>query len=874
MTLPTGTVSFLFTDIEGSTQLLQRLGDGYREVLAEHDRLLRDAVAGAGGVEVSTEGDAFFCVFATAAQAVEAAVAAQRALASYQGPGNCRLLVRMGIHTGEATLGGDNYVGLDVHRAARIADAGHGGQVLLSMATCALVDQSLPTGVTLRDLGEHRLKDLAQPERLFQLVLPGLPEEFPPLRTLDATPHNLPVQLTSFVGREQEVAEAVRRLQGTRLLTLTGPGGTGKTRLSLQVAAEVAEQFHDGVFFVPLAPVTDPALVPSTIVGVLGIQQPTGPPLKRLVNYLADRRLLLVLDNFEQVLEGGPVVAQLLQAAPELKVLVTSRAPLRVSGEQELPIPPLRVPDLRHLPSLDALSRYEAVGLFTERAMAVRPDFSLDADNAAAVAEIATRLDGLPLAIELAAARVKLLPPQAMVRRLENRLGLLAGGSRDLPTRQQTLRDAISWSYDLLDQPGRRLLERMAVFSGGARLEEAEVVCGPPEDLGVDPLDGLGLLVDQSLLRQDDTDGEPRFWMLETIREFALERLEAGDDAMEIRRRHARVFLELAQKAEPELTGRNQALWLDRLEGEHDNLRTALHWATEHGHGEIALCLATALWRFWQIRGYLDEARQRLSEVLALPGEYPEARAKALEAAGGVAYWQGDFEAARGLYQESLERLEQLGDRGAVANALYNLSFPYGMTEQPDVEKADGLLQQALGIYEELGDPAGVAKVLWGMGNMAYWQGDPERGLSLLSQSEQKFRDLGDPFGLGWALFMMGQASIRTGDYQAARSYLEQGLEMFAEVRDVSAVVMHLAAFSGLAVIEEDHERAVRLGGAIAALQKASGTGLVDWLDRQIPDFRQAVELLGDQRFEALLQEGQAMTPEQTVAYALGRSPG
>jgi predicted ATPase len=837
-------------------------------LLEDHCRILRRAIAEGDGVEVSTEGDAFFAVFPSAPQAVAAAVAAQQALSSHDWPHGARVLVRMGLHTGEGMLGGENYLGIDVHRAARIAAAGHGGQVLVSTATRGLVEGSLPTGTGLRDLGAHRLKDLARPEQLSQLTVEGLPGEFPPLRTLEVSPNNLPIQRTSFVGREREVTEAAKLLEGTRLLTLTGPGGTGKTRLSLQVAAEAVERFPDGVYFVPLASVADPDLVPSAILTQLELHQASGPPLDALCTYLADKRMLLVLDNFEQILLAAVQLAELLDRAQDLKVLVTSRAPLHIYGEQEFPVPPLGVPDPGRLPPLETLAEHEAVVLFVERARAAQPSFSLTEENAPAVAEISARLDGLPLAIELAAARVKLLPPRTMLTRMEHRLGLLAGGSRDLPTRQQTLRDAIAWSYDLLDEPSKRLLHRMAVFVGGAALDQAESVCGPPDELGADILEGLGMLVDQSLLRQE-AEGEPRFLMLETIREFALERLEETGEASAIKERHARAFLALAEEAEPHLTDRDQATWLDRLELDHDNLRAALVWAAQEHDAEFALRLAGAVWRFWQFRGHIHEARQRLEAVLAMPGDYPQARAKALEGAGGLAYWQNNMDTAQGFYQESLEILQQLGDERGVGYALYNLSFPYGMRAQPDYEKSGGLLEEALEIVRRLGDRLGIGKVLWGMAVLAYWHEDWDRARGLLLESMEHFRSLDAPFDEGWAHFMLGNTELKAGNPSRALPHLRDGLRLFAAVRDVSGVVLHLGSLAAAELAEGEVERGVRMAGAMAALRRVSGAELVDFTVTQVAGLGKALSELEGARTETLLAEGRAMTLEEAVDYAL-----
>jgi predicted ATPase/class 3 adenylate cyclase len=547
--LPVGTVTFLFTDIEGSTRLGQAVGPArYGEILERHRELLRAAFSASGGIEVGTEGDSFFVVFERPAAAVAAAADGQRALAGAPWDPEATVRVRIGIHSGEGILADGTYVGNDVNRAARIAAAGHGGQTLLSETTSALVADALPPGTTLRPLGEHRLKDL-RPERLCQLVVDGLPQDFPPIRSLDARPNNLPTQLTTFVGREKELAEAAALLAGARLLTLTGPGGTGKTRLSLELASRLAERFPDGVWFVPLEPISEASLVPATIAHVLGLPDRGGrSPVERLIDHLAGRRVLLVLDNLEQVRSAAPVIAELLTGAPLLAVLATSRSALHVYGELEYPVPPLGVPDRRDRPDADGLARYESVALFVERAMAVRPSFRLTAADAPAVAEICYRLDGLPLAIELAAARVKLLSPQAILGRLENRLALLSGGAQDLPARQQTLRGAIGWSYELLDEPDRILFADLSAFVGGASLDAIEAVCGP--DQARDVLDGVSSLVDKSLLRQgEDITAEPRFTMLETIREYAAEQLAAAGRAEVVRDRHAAWFVELAEAA-------------------------------------------------------------------------------------------------------------------------------------------------------------------------------------------------------------------------------------------------------------------------------------------------------------------------------------
>ncbi len=590
--LPKGTVSLLFTDMEGSTRLLQQLGARYADVLAECRQLLRTAFQRWNGYEVDTQGDAFFVAFARAIDAVSAAVDAQRGLANHSWPEGVTVRVRMGLHTGEPTLTSEGYVGLDVHRGARIMSAGHGGQVLLSQTTRDLVEDELLVEVSLRDLGEHRLKDLGHPLRLFQLVIEGLPAGFPPLKTLDAHPNNLPVQPTPLIGREEKVAVLVELLGrgDVRLVTLTGPGGVGKTRLGLQVAAELSDRFSDGVFFVNLAPIRDAEFVVAAIVQTLEVkeiaEQGQAQPLQRLKAFLREKNVLLVLDNFEQVTAAALLVAELLAACSRLKVLVTSRIALHVRAEHEFAVPPLAVPDLKHLPDAAALAQYEALELFTQRAQAVKPDFTVTSANASAVAAICVRLDGLPLAIELAAARIKYFPAQTLLTRLEQGLGVLAGGARDLPERQQTLRSTIAWSYDLLSPEEQKLFRRLSVFVDGCTLEANEAVCTAAGALDEDILEGLASLVDKSLLRQEEADGEPRFTMLQTLREFGLECLANEQETEVTRHAHALYYLRLAEESEPHLKGKAAARWLVQLELEHENLRAALDWLLERAYLE------------------------------------------------------------------------------------------------------------------------------------------------------------------------------------------------------------------------------------------------------------------------------------------------
>ncbi len=824
--LPTGTVTFLFTDIEGSTRLLQELGDRYAVVRDDHAAIVRRATAEGGGVQVSTGGDSFFLAFPTPAGAVRAAVAAQRGLATHDWSPGPPVRVRMGLHTGEGVLGGDDYVGIDVNRAARIADAAHGGQVILSDATRGLVEHSLPEGTSLRDLGEHRLKDIVHVEHLHDLVIEGVPADFPPPRTLDARPNNLPVQLTSFVGREEQIAEVRQLLGRTRLLTLTGAGGTGKSRLALQVAAEILTEYRDGSFFADLSSVTDPALVPSAVARALGVPEVAGRPILEAVKtHLDDKELLLVVDNFEQVAEAGPVIEELLTAAPKLKILVTSRVVLSLRGEQEYGVPPLEPPDPERLPDLLTLGRFEAVRLFTERALAVRPRFRLTEDNAPAVAEITARLDGLPLAIELAATRTKVLTPEQMLPRLQKRLSILTSRIQTLPERQRTLRGAIAWSYDLLEVAERRLFARLSVFAGGWTVESAEAVCDPG-DLGLDALEGLTSLVDKSLIRMaEPADRHSRFSMLETIREFGQDQLGAGGDLDLVLRRHGEHFLGLAGEAEPHLTADDQGEWLDRCDREHANIRNALRWAIETGQADRAQESAGALWRFWQQRGHLAEGRRWLEEILAMPSGQgrTRARAKALTGAGGIAWWQNDRGAARAFYEGALAIERELGDPARTAEALYNEAFV--MAAVDDLESAARLLDESLALFRSVGNEQGVARALVMLVIRDAVAGEWGRVIARIEEVVAIWRRVGDRLQLAFDLVWLAFAYGRVGRREDARSVALEALDLFRQVDNATGVALAFRDLAFLATWEGRHQDAIRLAGASESLRERTGGG-------------------------------------------------
>ena len=872
--LPTGTVTFLFTDIEGSTRLLQELGDRYAAVRDRHAAIVRQAVEAGGGVEVSTEGDSFFVAFPSPVGAVRAAVAAQRGLADSDWSPAPQPRVRMGLHTGEGVLGGDNYTGMDVNRAARIAAAGHGGQVLVSEATRGLVEHALPEEVSLRDLGEHRLKDIALPVHLHELVVEGLTADFPPPRTLDARPGNLPVQLTSFIGREQEIAEVRALLEQTRLLTLTGPGGTGKSRLALQVAAELLPAFKDGAFFADLSSVADPTLVPPVVARALAVPEAAGRSILEAVQErLRDKELLLVVDNFEQVVEAAPLLEELLTAAPRLKVLVTSRVVLALRGEQAYAVPPLDLPDPRRLPDLHTLGEFEAVRLFTDRARAVRPAFQVTDQNARAVAEITARLDGLPLAIELAATRTKVLSPEQILPRLQQRLALLTSGARTLPDRQRTLRNTIAWSYDLLKAAERHLFAQLSVFTGGWTLDSAEAVCHPGE-LGLDLLDGLTSLVDQSLVRRTEpAEGEPRFVMLETIREFGRERLRAGGDLDPVLRRHAEHYLGLAVQAEPLLTGEDQGRWLDRCEQEHANLRAALRWAIETGEAERAQWAAGALWRFWQQRGHLAEGRQWLEEVLALPsGQAPTpARAKALAGAGGIAWWQEDIPAARAHYDEALTIERRLGDPARIAEALYNQAFVAGA--DGDFETAARLFEESRELYRQAGDEAGIARAEWMVVIRDLAAGNWDPPIATAEEAVASWRRTGDRLSLADGLVWTAVVYARAGRPTEARSAVLEALQLFRAADSPMGIVSVILSLAYLARWEARYEDALRLAGTAESLREQVGGRVpLEFLAGFLGDPEaEARAHLSPEAAQRAFQQGRAMSVDAALALAVGQ---
>ena len=806
--LPSGTVTFLFTDIEGSTRLLHELGDAYADALAEHRRVLREAFARHGGVEVDTQGDAFFVAFARASDALAAAREAQAAL---NGP----VRVRIGVHTGEPLLTDEGYVGVDVHRAARIAAAGHGGQVLVSQATRDLV------GDALRDLGEHRLKDLTAPERIYQLA----DDDFPPLKSLNTT--NLPVASSALVGRERELAEITALLSDSaRLITLTGPGGTGKTRLAVQAAAELVDGFSGGVFFVPLAGVQQPELVPSTITSVVGVHS---------LDELRDREALLVLDNFEHVLDAAPTVADALSRGTRTKVVTTSRAPLRIEGEHEYPVDPL--PD------------GDAVTLLTERARAVRRDFTPDD----ATLEICHRLDGLPLALELAASRLRSLTAAALLERLEQRLPVLTSGRRDAPERQRTLRSTIEWSYDLLDEPLQRIFARLGVFAT-FMLEAAEAVADAT-------LDDVDALVEASLLKPIRGN---RFLMLETIREFALERLEASDETHEVRLRQARFFLDLAVSANLSADAVDHGPRIDLVLPEQDNLRAALDWADEENEVELALRLVVALEQFWVAQAPYEGAR-RAEALLERAADVPDViRARAIRVLGGMTYIVGEFDRGDRFIRESLDLFRSIGDEHAIAHLLARLAVD--AQRRGDRAEARRLCDESLEANRRLRSPSLEAMARGVLGEVAWAEGRSEEALDLARRSAGAAGEIDFSWWQMHQLYHACEWSLALDRLVDAERYGRDALGIAAAIGDRQLIVYLLAILAATAAMQGRLREGGVLWGAVEAEEVRGPTG--QWeLERDV--YAARVTAFAGAVFDQGCAAGRIMSLSDAVEYAL-----
>jgi predicted ATPase/class 3 adenylate cyclase len=818
--LPSGTVTFLFTDVEGSTRLLHSLGaEGYAEALAEHRRVIREACSAEGGAEVDTQGDAFFFAFPTAPGALLAASAFTDDLAS--GP----IAVRVGLHTGTPLLTEEGYVGGDVHRAARIAAAGHGGQVLVSASTAQLVE------LELIDLGEHRLKDLSAPERIYQLG----GGDFPALKSLYRT--NLPVPATAFLGRERELSEVVELLSAddARLLTLTGPGGTGKTRLALQAAGLASDAYPDGIWWIPLAPLRDPALVLATAAQALGSKN-------GLVEHIADRQMLCLFDNFEQVVEAAPDLGTLVSACPNLVVLVTSRERLRVSGERTYPVSPLAESD--------------GAALFLTRAQAVDPAFA----PTEAVRELCLRLDELPLAIELAAARTAVFSPEQLLEKLSQRLDLLKG-ERDADPRQQTLRATIEWSYDLMSEAEQRLFRRLAVFTGGCTYEAAEEIAG------ADP-DTLQSLLDKSLLRKRDSKIWPRYWMLETIREYGTERLEMSGEADELRRRHAEYFLDLAVETEPHLATGGK--WLERLDAEVDNLRSALDFATET-EPQRALRAAAALHEFWFMRGHLMEARARLESALAVDPAPTAARCRALIAASAAGINAADHSAVSARLDEALAISNALGD--AHLRALVRYGEAWLLMDKGEWSAALELLEDIVPTLRELGDWDIAIRANRSRAWMYEELGDKARFWALTEQNLEHARMHGHRRIEARSLGALAERAAIEGRFDDARDLLVQSLRIDRELGNVPFVSLDLVRFAAIHTRDGSPQLAARLIARAVAIFHEIGFSLEPWMTREVDEATAAVRVqLDAAAFADAWEEGANLSLDEAIALALGQA--
>ena len=856
---PSGTVTFLFTDIEGSTKLAQQYPDAMPVLLARHHEILHQSIQSQNGYVFQIVGDSFAVAFHSASDALNAALSAQRLLQNESWT-PAPIKVRMGIHTGashindtSAPTGYSGYATLA--STQRIMSAGHGGQILLSGATRELIRDALPINTELVDLGEKRLKDLMRAEHLYQLNAAELPTTFPPLKTLDAYSNNLPAQLTSFIGRENEIVDVKKELEQHRLVTLTGSGGTGKTRLSLQVAADLLDHFNHGVWFVELAPLADPDLIPQTILSTIGIsEQPNKTPLEILKEYLREKKSLIVLDNCEHLIEASAQVTNiLLNAAPELKIMASSREALGVKGEASYPVPSLSLPDIKHLPLIEQLSQYEAVRLFIDRTLLVAPHFVVGKDNAPHIAQICHRLDGIPLAIELAAARIKMMSVDQISKRLDDRFRLLTGGARTALPRQQTLRALIDWSYDLLSENERLLLQRLSVFAGGWTLEAAEEVCAGEDDISAyDILELLTQLVNKSLvvvIAKGSQSGETRYRMLETIRQYAREKLlEAGGSEM-VRDKHLDYFVKLVQQAEPELYRSNQAYWFNKLDDELDNIRMSLEWALAT-NTKSGLQIVTIPWRFWNKRIYSWEIGDWLRHLLENYEAEDTLRARALAVYSLSNLWLGSNPSITiNFAEQSLHLARRLSDKQTEALCLAFL----GVFNLLIGRASEGItfLEESLTLYRDLGDKIGQADT---MGWLGIDHSDFERATAYAKESLKLHRELGNLSEIATVLVQQARSAIWRGDFSSIIPWLEESLTISRQIGNQGTESEALMALGELSYWQGDYASAiVHFKETIPLSEKAGNYFQSLWAHVRIPyvllrqgDFHQAYALFAD----------------------------
>ncbi|HKW80358.1 MAG TPA: tetratricopeptide repeat protein [Casimicrobiaceae bacterium] len=844
--------------------------------LARHDAIVRAAVEDNHGRVVKMSGDGAHAAFDDPRDALVAALQLLQALVDPSATNGVALAVRCGLHAGVTDRRDGDFFGTAVNRAARIMSVAHGGQTLVSEAVATLTGERLPLGVALRDLGLVRLRGLTQPERVFQLVHPGLRQDFPALRSLESTPNNLPQRLTSFIGRGRELAEVGGLLAKTRLLTLIGVGGIGKTRLSLEVAVDLVDEYPDGVWYVELAPLTDGRLVAQAVASVLGVKEEAGRPVvEALIKLAADRRLLLVLDNCEHLVDAcAELASQLLQAGPHLKVLASSREPLRTAGETTYAVPALPTPGALQPVTVERLDQFEAVRLFVERAAAAKSDFRVTARNAAAVADICRRLDGIPLALELAAARARTLPVESIAARLNDRFALLVGGDRTALPRQQTLHALIDWSHELLSERERVLFRRLAVFAGGFALEGAEAMCG--KDDGAHVFAVLGQLVEKSLVELD-SDGE-RYRMLETVRQYAQQRLDESGDAERARAAHLAFYLALVEKALPELVGPRQGIWLAKLDLERENLLAAHAWCNRsEDNAGFGLRLVSAMRRYWMVRGQLTLGHRVTVEALRRAGAQPRtsARCAALFDAGQLGCWMGRYSEAQGYLQESLSIARELGDKKAVAVVLQPLAM--ASLGQGNLAAARSHLEEALVLASELGNKREIAAALNALAQVCRAEGDLDSAEPLYQNVLALARELDDREIIAIGLLNLAMVSIGRGSAARAREALLEALSIAEEIGSKPTGQSALDVCSGLCAVCEDWRNAARLFGAAEA--QTGETGLRrDPADEAFltPLIAEARAALGEAAFAAAEHAGRALTYEQAIeaARALIERPG
>jgi len=877
--LPTGTVTFLFTDIEGSSRLWEDHRDAMAVALARHDALLREAFAARGGIIFKTIGDAFCAAFPVAVNALDAAIAVQRLLRGEPWQNIEPIKVRIAIHTGSAESRDSDYFGPVLNRVSRLLAAAHGGQILLTLATEELVRDHLPEGVSLRDLGERRLRDLNRPEHVFQAVAADLPSEFPALRSLETFPNNLPIQLTSFIGREKEMAEVKRLLATTHLLTLTGSGGTGKTRLSLQLAADLLDQFPDGVWLVELATLEEPCQVAEAIAAALQVHEEPGQQLLvTLTNFLRNKKLMLILDNCEHLIsECARIAETLLRACPGLQILCSSREPLGIAGERTWPVPSLSIPEswrdeVRGSDAAERLTQYEAVRLFIDRATAVRPAFHVTNATAPFVAEICWRLDGIPLAIELAAARIRVLSIDQIASRLDDQFRLLTGGSRTALPRQQTLRALIDWSYDLLSEQERILLRRLSTFAGGRTLQAVEAVCSDDQIQDFEIIDILTSLVDKSLVTVERSPGkEPRYTFIESVWDYSREKLDQAGERDLVCTRHLQYFLEIALNAAPRLLGPQQLDWIERLRPEFYNFRYALDASLEvEGLAPLGLRLATALGRFWEVRSLLVEGADFFGRLLAHPANAsPGAeRAAGLAVAGRLGWISDRLDEGARFAEEALAIYRALSDEaGIVAAAVQFALYQFDLRKS---DEARALIRESESIAQRLGDKRLLAEVRRVQGIESTLEHDYPQSLALHEQSLALYRELGDVWFAGIVQWSVGITATFLGDFKKAHSSFQECLQGSWSVGNRWALAYPLEAFAALAVAQGQFDRGARLLGAAEALRSEFGisTETTDHPTlRRI--FAQAAAEFTKPELETARKEGRGLTAAQAVAFAM-----